>query len=399
MKLTIIAPFPELKDGIPRVAEELLKRITHSNQIEAVSVVVRRGMDFISPSLLASQKVSLFTIARFLTPQTMVKLIKLYKESDVVLFLAPPWDVLDPLEALYFFLLLIKYGFLPRSKWVQLVHDFIPYIFVEDGTQGRRTIKLLNTFHKHFSNVPERYIAVSQSTKKDAIRFWGLQADRVTVIYNGPFVAPKAPREDFGSKQILIVSDISPRKNHIRLIRAFERAQELSQSRLELVVAGQTRTVIPELEHMLRDVSRRRENVRITMMGYVPDSEVLSLYAKADVFVYPSLYEGFGLPVLEAMACGCPVITSNVSSLPEVVGDAALLVDPYNVEALAQAMLTVLEDDDLKREMSKRGIAQAQKFSWDKAAAEFLAVCTDVANKEGIPRFEGGVSPPSTPAK
>ena len=106
--------------------------------------------------------------------------------------------------------------------------------------------------------------------------------------------------------------------------------------------------------------------------------------AEADVFVFPSLYEGFGLPVLEAMACGCPVITSNVSSLPEVVGDAALLVDPYNVEALAQAMLTVLEDDELKKEMSKKGIAQAQKFSWDKAGAEFLAVCTDVANKEGI---------------
>ena len=384
MKLTVIAPFPKLKDGIPRVAEELLKRIASSNQIDSVSVVARRGMDFISPSLLTNQKISLFTIARFLTPQTMVRLIKLYKESDVVLFLAPPWDVLDPLEALYFFLLLIKYGFLPRSKWIQVVHDFIPYIFVEDGTQGRRTIKLLNTFQKHFSNVPERYIAVSQSTKKDAIRFWGLPADRVAVIYNGPFVVPKTPREDFGSKKILIVSDISPRKNHIRLIQAFERAQELSQSRLELVVAGQTRTAIPELDYMLRDVAKRRENVKITMMGYVPDSELLSLFAEADVFVFPSLYEGFGLPVLEAMACGCPVITSNVSSLPEVVGDAALLVDPYNVEALAQAMLTVLEDDELKKEMSKKGIAQAQKFSWDKAGAEFLALCTDVANKEGI---------------
>jgi glycosyltransferase involved in cell wall biosynthesis len=384
MKLTVIAPFPELKDGIPRVAEELLKRMASSNLVDSVSVVARRGMDFVSPSLLASQKISLFTIARFLTPQTMVKLIKLYKESDVVLFLAPPWDVLDPLEALYFFLLLIKYGFLPRSKWIQVVHDFIPYIFVEDGTQGRRTIKLLNTFQKHFSNVPERYVAVSQSTKQDAIRFWGLQADRVIVIYNGPFVVPNAPREDFGSKKILIVSDISPRKNHIRLIQAFERAQELSQSRLELVVAGQTRTAIPELEHVLGDVSSRRENVRITMMGYVPDSEVLSLYAKADVFVYPSLYEGFGLPVLEAMACGCPVITSNVSSLPEVVGDAALLIDPYDVEALARAMLTVLEDDGLKKEMSKKGIAQAQKFSWDKAGAELLAVCADVANKENI---------------
>jgi glycosyltransferase involved in cell wall biosynthesis len=381
MKVTVIAPFPELKDGIPRVAEELLKRIADANQVDSVSVVARRGMDFISPSLLAGQKISLFTIARFLTPQTMVKLIRLYKESDVVIFLAPPWDVLDPLEALYFFLLLIKYGFLPRSRWVQVVHDFIPYIFTEDGTQGRRTIKLLNTFRKHFSDVPERYIAVSQSTKKDAMRFWGLQADRVTVIHHGPFVTPKAPRVDFGSNKILIVSDISPRKNHIRLIQAFERVQERSQSPLELVVAGYMRTAIPELEHMLQDVAKRRENVKITFVGYVPDSEVLSLYAQADVFVYPSLYEGFGLPVLEAMACGCPVIASNVSSLPEVVGEAALLIDPYDVEALAQAMLTVLEDDELKKEMSRKGIAQAQKFSWEKAGDELLAVCREVADK------------------
>jgi glycosyltransferase involved in cell wall biosynthesis len=384
MKVTVIAPFPQLKDGIPRVAEELLKRLAAARQVDCVAIVARRGMDYVSPSLLASQKVSLCTIARFLTPQTIVKLIKLYKESDVVLFLAPPWDVLDPLEALYFFLLLIKYGFLPRSRWVQVVHDFIPYIFVEDGTQGRRTIKLLNTFQRHFSNVPERYIAVSESTKKDAQRFWRLQADKVVVIHHGPFVAPKAPREDFGSNKILIVSDISPRKNHIRLIEAFERVQERTQGPLELVIAGYMRTAIPELKHMLQRVASRRDNVKITMMGYVPDSEILSLYAQADVFVYPSLYEGFGLPVLEAMACGCPVITSNVSSLPEVVGDAALLVDPYDVEALAQAMLTVLEDDSLKKEMSKKGIAQAQRFSWDKAGAELLAVCTEVANKASL---------------
>jgi glycosyltransferase involved in cell wall biosynthesis len=112
---------------------------------------------------------------------------------------------------------------------------------------------------------------------------------------------------------------------------------------------------------------------------------MLSLYDQADIFVYPSLYEGFGLPVLEAMACGCPVIASNVSSLPEVVGDAALLVDPYDIEALAQAMLTVLEDDDLKRQMSKRGITQARKFSWQKAGDELLAVCREVADKAELP--------------
>jgi glycosyltransferase involved in cell wall biosynthesis len=118
------------------------------------------------------------------------------------------------------------------------------------------------------------------------------------------------------------------------------------------------------------------------LAGYLSDSEILSLYEEADVFVYPSLYEGFGLPVLEAMACGCPVIASNVSSLPEVVGEAGLLVDPYNVEALARAIRTVLDDDELKREMSRKSIAQAQKFSWTKAGAELLAVCQEVAETQ-----------------
>jgi glycosyltransferase involved in cell wall biosynthesis len=113
----------------------------------------------------------------------------------------------------------------------------------------------------------------------------------------------------------------------------------------------------------------------------LPDSEILSLYEGADIFVYPSLYEGFGLPVLEAMACGCPVIVSNISSLREVVGEAGVLVDPYDVEALAHAMTIVLQDDELKREMSRKGTEQAQKFSWKKASAELLAVCSEVAER------------------
>jgi glycosyltransferase involved in cell wall biosynthesis len=146
-----------------------------------------------------------------------------------------------------------------------------------------------------------------------------------------------------------------------------------------LTIVGYLRKDIPEFESTLHDIRRRNKGINIKLAGYLADSEVLSLYEEADVFVYPSLYEGFGLPVLEAMACGCPVIASNVSSLPEVVGEAGLLVDPYDVKALAQAMLTVLEDDELKREMSRKGIAQAQKFSWEKAGAELLAVCREVA--------------------
>ena len=178
------------------------------------------------------------------------------------------------------------------------------------------------------------------------------------------------------------MGDISPRKNQLRLIQAFELVHRNNPSSgVELMIVGHVRKDIPGFESTLRDMRRRNKGIKITLAGYLSDSEILSLYEEADVFVYPSLYEGFGLPVLEAMACGCPVIASNVSSLPEVVGEAGMLVDPYDVDALAQAISTVLQDDGLKREMSRKGIAQAQKFSWEKAGAELLAVCREVAEK------------------
>ncbi len=164
-------------------------------------------------------------------------------------------------------------------------------------------------------------------------------------------------------------------------MNAFEKVYRNSQSDdLELIIVGHVRKNVPEFEATLHDIRTRNPGIKITTCGFLPDSDILSLYEQADVFVYPSLYEGFGLPVLEAMACGCPVIASNTSSLPEVVGDAGLLVDPYNVEELAQAMITVLGDDDLKREMSRKSIAQAQKFSWERAGDVWLSTCVNVKN-------------------
>jgi glycosyltransferase involved in cell wall biosynthesis len=112
----------------------------------------------------------------------------------------------------------------------------------------------------------------------------------------------------------------------------------------------------------------------VHFMGFVPEDELPALYNGADLFVFPSLYEGFGLPVLEAMACGTPVITSNVSSLPEVAGNAALLVDPYNVDELADAMRRILSDPALAADLRARGLERAQQFSWERTAQETLAV-------------------------
>jgi len=381
MKINVIAAFPKYKDGIPRVAEELLKKICEKRQVDSVLIITRQDLGFVNPSLLANSKISLLTTSRFLTPGTLLKIIKLYKKGDFFVLLAPPWDIFDPLPELYFFLHLIKYGFLPRSKWVQLMHDFIPYVYSED-TGGKRTIKLYNSFKNHFLEIPVKYVAVSESTKRDAMRYWGLSADRITVIQHGSFITPKSPRTNFGSKKILMVSDIAPRKNHVRLIKAFELVHRNDPSGdAELIIVGHSRINVPEFESVLRDVRMRNEHIKITFAGYLTDLEIRALYDQADVFVYPSLYEGFGLPVLEAMACGCPVITSNVSSLPEVVGEAGILIDPYSVEELAQAMITVLEDDGLKRGMSRESVAQAQKFSWEKAGEAYLSLFTELQHK------------------
>jgi len=381
MKITVVAPFPENnKSGIPRVSEELIKELCESNSVESIAIIAHAGFDYVSSSLLETEKVRLFSGKIFLLPWTLLKTIKLYKHSDIFLVLTTPWDVFDQLRPLYFFLSLVNFGFqhgiLPRSKWVQILHDFIPYVYPEDKMSPSREIKLYEMWKKHFLTVPIKYVAVSESTKRDAVRYWGLPADKVEVIHLGSFVPAKRSRTNFNGRKILTVSDIAPRKNHVRLIEAFEKVYRTSPSDdLELIIVGHVRKNVPEFEEALSGIRRRNEGIKITICGYLTDSEILSLYEQADVFVYPSLYEGFGLPVLEAMACGCPVIASNTSSLPEVVGDAGLLIDPYDTDQLAQAITTVLGDDELKREMSRKSIVQAQKFSWERAGEQWVTTC------------------------
>jgi len=382
MKITAVAPFPKNKDGIPRVAEELMTQFCEASSVDSVSIIARQDLGFVSPSILARAGVSLFTFRIFLAPWTFLRVIKLYKQGNFFLVFGMPWEMLHPIPALYLFACLIKYRFLPRSKWIQVLPDFIPYVLPEDTGQGQRTMRLYDFFKKHVVKIPAKYVAISESTKRDASRYWGLSADKVDVIHLGSFITPKSPRTRFGSRKIVMVSDISPRKNHVRLLRAFEHVHR-SIPNAELIFAGYVRKNVPQFKATVDEILNSNEGIKIRICGYVSDAHVKSLYEEADIFVYPSLYEGFGLPVLEAMACGCPIIASNVTALPEVVGEAGLLVDPYDVEALAEAMITVLDDDDLKREMSKKSIAQARRFSWEKASAELLAVCQEVAAREG----------------
>jgi glycosyltransferase involved in cell wall biosynthesis len=169
----------------------------------------------------------------------------------------------------------------------------------------------------------------------------------------------------------LFVSTVEPRKNLPTLLRAFRRLRDNYKTDAVLAIAGRRGWLFQEVDKVVAELNLG-ESVRF--LGGVPNEELVYLYNAAKLFVLPSHYEGFGLPPLEAMACGTPVIVSNVSSLPEVVGDAGMLIDPADVEGLTVAMWRALTDDALRREMREKGLRRAQIFSWERTARETLAV-------------------------
>jgi len=216
-----------------------------------------------------------------------------------------------------------------------------------------------------------RYIAISQATKNDMIKFWHIDPQRINIVYLSSFIKIQNFRENFGNKQILTVGSIDLKRNYERLLKAFKIVQDKIPE-AELLIAGRIGFKGEKLQKELARIIKK--NPRIKYLGHLSDKEIVKLYQTVDCLIYPSLFEGFGLPPLEAMTCGCPVITSNLSSLPEVVGRAAILIDPYNVEEMAQTMIRVLGDEGLRKELSFKGIKQAKKFSWDTSANQLMKI-------------------------
>lgn len=218
-------------------------------------------------------------------------------------------------------------------------------------------------------------LTVSESSRRSIVRRFALPDDRVTVVPDAVNLQqfrpgePEATRAKYGLGQryVLFVGSLDPRKNLDRLLQAWIRMSEFRD--LELVIAG-SRTSI------FRPVSVGRSRRRIRVLGYVPDEDLPGLYAGATLFILPSLFEGFGLSVLEAMACGTPVITSNAGALPEVVGDAAVQIDPTSVEGMAEAMRTLMLDEDLRMELRRKGLERACQFSWERSAQAIWDILT-----------------------
>lgn len=224
-----------------------------------------------------------------------------------------------------------------------------------------------------------RLIAISESTKRDLIKMFGARPEQVSVIYCGvdPAFSPTPTRLDAQARAkmpaqfILHVGTIEPRKNIVRLIRAFAQAKRAARLPHQLVLIGARGWKYAEVDQVIA-----QENIAnaVIFPGYIPQDELPAWYRAADLFVYPSLYEGFGLPPLEALASGTPVISSNAAALPEVVGEAAIQVSPADHAALTDAIIRILNDSSLREQMTARGIAQAKKFSWERAGQETMAL-------------------------
>lgn len=225
--------------------------------------------------------------------------------------------------------------------------------------------------------------AISHATRQALIEHYKAPPEKITVIPCG--IAPhfqritdaallEATRRKFDLKHPLVLSvgTLEPRKNHLGLIKAFYEVQKSQgSSAAMLALAGGQGWLYEETQ---RTVAELKLENQVRFLGRVSELELITLYSLADVFAFPSFFEGFGMPPLEAMACGTPVITSNTSSLPEVAGDAAILVDPHDTHAMAEAIIHVLEDEQLQEELRQKGYLQAQRYTWTRAADKMLSV-------------------------
>lgn len=226
-------------------------------------------------------------------------------------------------------------------------------------------------------------ITISNASKDDIIKMYRTKVEKVNVVYPGikDFAKSKMSKADLLEKYqvsapyVLFVGTLQPRKNIERLIEAFSLVQK-KKSDLKLVIIGKKGWMF---EEVLNAPKKYNVENSVVFLDSVPDSDLPAFYENAQVFALPSLYEGFGLPILEAMKLGCPVITSNVSSLPEAGGDAALYFDPKDVLDIEKKLLEVVEDSELREKMKEKGYVQVKKFSWEKAARETLEVLESTA--------------------
>jgi glycosyltransferase involved in cell wall biosynthesis len=267
------------------------------------------------------------------------------------------------------------------------IHDLSPFHITGKYDRARNVYQtqVLPLLLKRLTHI----IAISESTKRDIQKYVGVPDEHITVIHHAADTDVFYPRDKAASANavrsygvrgpyVIYTSRIeSPGKNHLRLVRAFEKLKKEEAIPHQLVLAGADWHGAEEVHKAVVDSPYKRD---ILLTGYVHDKDLPNLYCGADMLAFPSLFEGFGLPILEAMACGVPVACSNLSSMPEIAGGAAALFDPHDVDSIASSMLSILSSEEEASNICRRGLDRAADFSWEKTARKTIDVIHNVVN-------------------
>ncbi len=283
---------------------------------------------------------------------------------------------------------------LVHCRSVVTIHDCIHLIFPQ-YLPGRMAHAYAQATIWTATRRADRILTVSEASKSDILRCFRVPANKIIVTYNAidPGFLTDPSDEEFARTReryqltnpfVLYVGNIKPHKNLERLIDAFDRVRRQGFDELNLVIIGDQ---ISRYQGLRRAVHRHKLHKHVRFLGFVAPATLSVLYRLASVFAFPSLYEGFGLPPLEAMACGTPVLSSNVSSLPEVLGDAALLVDPYSPEAIAEGLARLLTDEALRATLKVRGLARVRLYSWEQSVRRVREVYDEVMQEEHASPF------------
>ncbi len=355
--------------GIGRYARELIRALSRADRENEYILFVPRDAD---AELLHYDWSPNFSIRR--APLTERWLARLWHRARVPLFIETFIGTVDVFYSPDFLLPPTR-----ARRALVTVHD-LSYVRVPECFPAP-LLHYLNRAVPRALARADLMLADAASTQRDLMDVYRVPAEKIRVLYSAADARFRAPISEsdrararknlqLDAPYVLAVGTLQPRKNYVRLMRAFAQLltnYELRITNLNLLIVGGKGWLYNEIFETVEQFNLR-DRVRIT--DFVSDADLPALYAMAEAFVYPSLYEGFGIPILEAMSAGTPVISSNTSSMPEAGGDAALYVDPRDWDALADALARVLKDAALRAKLRALGLEQAKKFSWDKAARE-----------------------------
>lgn len=300
-----------------------------------------------------------------------------------------PYDFLAMLKPdIFFFPNFIRWPLAWTKKSVIVVYDLSFLNASQYATKSFR--KYMSRIVPKSVKQASHVVAISENTKREIISEYGTDPKKITVIYpavNHDFFKPAKKEAIETVKQkfrierpyILSVGTQEPRKNLIGLLKAFAKLDQKILDNYTLVLTGGKGWLDQEINQLYGELSQKHSIIRT---GYVGEADMPALFSGASVFAYPAFYEGFGMPPLEAMACGTPVVTANNTSLPEVVGDAGLLVDAHNIDDIAGALTSVLNDPNLAKKMSRAGLERAKKFVWSNEASKLVKIFEQLGSEK-----------------